>query len=866
MKKKIIISSAAALCLLLTSAGAKESFSAQPLPLRSARRYVLDNGMTLILEQMTTSETLSLILLVNSGSATEGDFLGSGISHFIEHMLFKGTEKRPPGEIFREIESLGGRINAFTSYDYTGYTITLPKAELRKGVEILADALMNAQFDPEEMEKEREVILAEIRLNRDNPDRQIFQLLFSAAFLEHPYRHPIIGYEPLFLNLTREDLLEYYQKKYVPNNIILALAGNIDIEEAHALIKNEFQEFKMRPFPQEPGLKEAPQISRRQIEEEYPTDLARMFLGFRGVPILNSDLFAMDVLALILGQGQSSRLYKEIYRNKGLVHFINASNYTLRQEGLFAIRCMLEPEKTQEAINAILEEINNLKKGRIRPAELKRARNQLLSSYIFSRQTPAGIARDLALNEALTGDFDFSQKYLEGIKRVGAQDIRRVAEKYLQEESLTVAILNPLITAPETEAEEAKSEEPQIKMFVLDNGLTVLLREDKSLPIVSLRALFLGGLRAEKEEDNGISNLVSRMLLRGTRQRSAVALAEEIESLGASISAFSGNNSFGFSLDLLSQDFEKGLEILIDIISNSTFPEEELAREKELALSQIRAEQDNIFQLAFKSLRQAVFKKHPYRLNELGTEESIKKISRRQTIEFWQKYSRPNNLVLTLFGDINSEDALRLVKNNFAKFTPAKIEFDLPEDSFFDPPQELLIQAPKEQALIMLGFAGVKLTDSRRYPLEVLDSILTSSSGRLFQRIREELGQAYTLGGGSMPGIERGLYYLYVSTSPENLEEVKAILLQELGNIRLSPVDKEELSGAKSYLIGTQIMRLETNSALAFQSGLDELYGLGHADYKLYAEAISGVTKEDILALAQSYLSPDKMAVVIIRQ
>ena len=864
MKGKIKIITTIALCLFLVVVIAGDLFSLEHYAGSKARKFVLDNGMTVIAERITTSPVVSLTLLVKAGSATEGEFLGSGISHFVEHMLFKGTQKRQPGQIFREIESLGGEINGFTSYDYTGYTVTLPREELNQGLEVLADAVMNSQFDPQEMEKERQVILAEIRLNKDDPDRRIYQLLFSGAYTWHAYRHPVIGYEHLLKDLTRKDLLEYYKKMYVPNNLILAVAGDIVPGDVLSAIKNEFGRFEMRPYPEKDIFREPEQISLRRVEEEYPTDLSRMFLGFKSTPILHPDLFAMDVLALILGLGESSRLYTEVYRNKGLVHSIYSSNYTLMQGGLFAIRCTLEKEKTQEAIKAVLAEIDKVKKGSVKAQELGKAKRQLISSYIFSRQTPSQITADLAVNEAVTGDFGFSEKYLEGIKRVGLKDIQRVAKKYLNEETLTIAVLNPAATQQQQELPAEEPKKPEIEKAVLDNGLTVLLKEDTNLPIVSIKALFLGGLRAETEETNGISNLTSRMLLRGTKTRSAQTLAQEIESLGASIEPFSGSNSFGLSLDILSQDLDKGLRLLADIVINPDFSEEELTREKNLVLSQIKARDDNVFKLAFKSLRQVLFKVHPYRFNELGTEESVKRINRRDIVEFYKNFGLPNNMVLAVFGDIESEDTLKLIEKSFAKLNPAEISLNLPSESFSEKPAESIIQVPKQQAVIMFGFPGVRLTHAGRYPLEVLNSILTSAGGRLFQRIREELGQAYALGGDSLPGIEQGFYYIYVSTAPENLDEVKEIILQEIQNLKTDYVDEKELSAAKSSLIGIQKMGLQTYSALAFKSGLDELYGLGFDNYKLYQERISGVTKEDIMSSAAECLDLNKMGVVTI--
>ena len=327
----------------------------------SIERHILDNGMTLILRPMPQSSLATILLMVKAGSATEGEFLGSGISHFVEHMLFKGTAARKTGEISREIESLGGSTNGFTAQDYTGYVISLPKENMPKGIEILADAAMNSQFDSQEVEKERQVILSEIRLGKDDPGQRIYELIFANAYTQHPYRHPIIGYEPLLKSLTRDDLLRYYKKMYVPNNIVFVVTGGFNPPDALEAVKTEFKNFKQEPYvlgvlPQEPQ-----QITLRRIEEAYPTELTRLSLGFQGLSVNDKDLFALDVLANILGEGDDSRLYKEICKNRQLVYSIDAFNFTPMDKGLLAINATLEKENTESAVEAVLGEIEKIK-------------------------------------------------------------------------------------------------------------------------------------------------------------------------------------------------------------------------------------------------------------------------------------------------------------------------------------------------------------------------------------------------------------------------------------------------------------------------------------------------------------------------
>ena len=826
-------------------------------------RHILDNGMTVILKPMPQSSLATILLMVKAGSATEGEFLGSGISHFVEHMLFKGTEKRKVGEIAREIESLGGTTNGFTSQDYTGFIITIPNEHMPKGIEILADAAMNVQFDLSEVEKEREVILNEVRLGKDDPDQRAYDLLFANAYTQHPYRYPIIGYEPLLKSLTREDLMKYYKRMYVPNNMALVITGALSPGDTLKMVKTEFEGFAQKPYivralPQEP-----PQVSQRRSDEAYPTQLTRLFLGFQGVAINDNSLFALDVLANILGEGDDSRLHKEIYKRRKLVYTIDSFNFTPLDKGLFVISVTLEKENTESTIEAVLDEINRIKKEGISKQELEKAKRQVLSAYIFSRQTSSQIAGDIAVNEIFTADPDFSQKYVAQVERVSAKDIQDAARKYLQKDMLTIALLRPLEPQGEVMPKAEGEKEPEIKKIVLENGLTVLIKEDHRFPLVAVRAVCKAGLRSENETNNGISNLTARMLLLGTSKRGAGDIAREIEALGAWLDVSSGNNSLGVSLDMLSRDFTKGMDIFADIITNPAFPEAELSQEKEKILAEIKAQDDEIFHLAFKPLKKTLFKEHPYRFDTLGENEAVKGFTRQDILSFYRRYIVPNNMVVSLFGDITEEEVLAVVKKKFARFSPLPVLPLVLKESFPDSPLSLTVPVKKEQTVIALGFAGLKFTDADRYCLEVLNAILSSMSGRLFHHVRDELGQAYTLGGDSVPGIERGMYYLYAATTYAQVAKVREIIVRQIADVQKNYCSDDELEKAKAYLVGLQKADTETNASRAFTSALDELYGLGFDNYAHYREKITKVSKEDVLRAARVYLNLQNMVEII---
>ncbi len=870
LSKKIIFFLA---CLGALGFSATRVSAAQDIP---AQRYILDNGLTVLIQEIPTSPSVALYALVKTGSATEGKYLGMGISHFVEHMLFKGTEdKRAVGKIAQEIMSYGGAINASTGQDYTIYTIELPawpagrpQGLFDKGLDIISDMLMNSKFDPQEIEKERTVILGEVRLHNDNPDRKLNEYVYDNAYIRHPYKYPVIGYEPLFKSITHENLWDYYKSTYIPNNIIFSVAGAVNPREILPKIKEAFKDFSYKPYLSRNLPPEPPPVAAKFFEATYPTPLTRMSLAFPGVNVSNPDMYALDALSMVLGQGASSRLYLRVYKEKELVHSIYASNFTPVDPGLFEIGCELEEKNVESAMAAVKKEIEDIKKNGIQPKELEKTKRQVLSRWIFDNQTAADAAGNMAVNEFVAGDFQFDKKYVEAIRGLKVQDIQRAAQKYLNDNVRTTVLLRPekTIGANFKEKEALKSTPIEIQKYTLDNGMTVLLREDHSLPLVSVNVSLQGGVRQETADNNGIFELMSRVWTKGTKTRSARRIAEAMESLGAGLSGYSGRNSFGLGMNLLSQDLEFCLSLFEDVLKNPTFPMDEFKKERDQMKTEVLTREDNISVVTARALRETLFLRHPSRLDSLGSLESLEKINPKDIPALYRKFSVPNNMVLSVFGDMNSPKVLELIKAKFSGLKRREIHLNASTEEAPQKMREKTAHLKKQQAMVMFGFQGARVTDEDRYGLEVLSSVLGSSfKGRIFAKLREELGQSYTLGGIFLPGVDPGLIYFYVLTTDEEVDKLKGILKGQLEEIQLFLVSDEELADTKAFLKGTYKMNQETNSSMALMTSLDELYALGFDHYKKYEARIDKVDKEKVREVAKKYLDLNKSAVIITR-
>ncbi|MCR4336224.1 MAG: insulinase family protein [Candidatus Omnitrophica bacterium] len=829
-------------------------------------RYVLKNGLTVLITEMPSSPVVSVYSLVKTGSATEGKFLGSGVSHFLEHMLFKGTQNRPVGAISQEIQGLGGTINASTAHDYTIYTITLPVEAFDKALNISADMLMNSSFDVEEIQKEREVVYSEMKLRRDWPDSYLNELIFKTVFQQHPYGIPVIGYEDLFRKLKREDFLEYYQTHYIPNNIILSIAGNVQAKEILPRIEEVFKNFQRQSYPPRNVPEELSQVLTRQYEEQYPTDLTRISLNFQGVSARHSDMFALDIFAMILGQGESSRLYKELFKKKRYVRSISAWNFTPIDSGVFSIEMVLDDdaEKKTKALNAIRLEIRRIVQEGVAGQELDKVKRQLISQYIQGYQTTGQVASRSAMDEMIFGDCDFSKKYLDSIRKVKSDDVRRVAQQYLAENKMSLVILRPQREDKTVSQAPAAPVIKKIQKIILENGLTLLLRENHAIPLVSIHVALQGGTRQESEEKNGLSQLTSRLWVKGTTSRKAHEIVESVESRGAQLNGFSGRNSFGISLNLLSQDLPFGIDLLSDLIKNPTFEESELILEKDQEKTAIIALQDDLHYSTGKELRKLLFQTHPLRLEPLGTTESIDGITREDIKNFYQELLSSENMVISVFGDFNPQDVMALFKEKLADLPTQQVQLKTYQESPPKRTRRKVVQMNKEQAMVMMGFHAVELSHPDYYGFEVLSSILGSSfNGRIFNRIREQFGQAYTLGGNWMASLDKGMIYFFVATTPELATQVEETLKALIADLQQRPITPKELQETQMYLKGTFQMELETNAALGFMTALDELYGFGYNRFEKYAEEIDHVTVDDVQRLAQEYLSIHQAAIVV---
>ncbi len=848
-------------------------------------KQTLDNGLTVLVKETPGTKVATVQIWVKAGSIYENS-QEAGITHLIEHMIFKGTPTRGPGQLAEEIEGIGGRINAYTSFEQTVYHATLSSRHWQQALDLLFDSVQNSLFDADELEREKKVVLEEISMRKDLPATKLFQSLMETSYAVHPYRLPIIGSVESVSGFTRDDILTYMDKHYHPENMMVLVVGDVRatdvMKEVTAMAATlERTDFVQVPLPEEPVDKG---VTFFKLEEDVAQ--SHLALSFPATPFMDEDTPPLDVLTSILGDGETSRLFHELRDKQQLVYQIHAAAFTPKYPGLIEITAILDQANMEEAMEATLVEVFKLKYLPVTNDELTRAKRNLEADFVFNLERAEGQARTLGSFEFQAGS-PLSATYLEQIRGVSREDIMDVAKKYLSIENVTGGFLVPREHGVQLDLqsfkdlvvradERARSAVPasyvldsyltNVHRFKLKNGLTLLVREDSEVDTVAIRAIFPGGLRAETEETNGAFAYIADLFPKATELLSARELAIKVADMAGSLSGFNGRNTFGLQGAFLGRYFDPAMELVRDVLVTPRFDKDEAEKIRMELLAQLKHQEDSLPSVAFREFNRILFQGHPYSLNTMGSAHSISQLQVADLQEIYKRHATPESLVLTVAGNVKAKEVFERVEALFGEWERGHGK-DLAEESFLAPympvqPEMFSVERDKEQVHIVIGFLGTTLKNDDRYGLEILENVLSGQSGRLFAQLRDKQSLAYSLSAFSMAGLDTGSFGVYIGTSPDKRDEVLKALWKELYLVLEQPVTAKELTRAQNVLISNHKLHLQTHGEQAMAMGLNETYGLGQ-DYGLYyEEEIQKVTPEKVMEIARKYIQPDHYVMV----
>lgn len=875
-------------------------------PLRAPRREVLPNGLVLLLDESHLAAVAELQIWAKVGSADEGPG-EAGLAHFHEHMLFKGTERRGVAEVAGAIEGVGGRVNAYTSYDTTVYHATVPSDGLGIALDVLADMVRGSLFDPDELAREIEVVLEEIRRSDDSPPHVCAEALFATAYRAHPYRAPILGSRESVARFDRERVRAFYRRWYAPDNLLVVASGDFEADALVASVRALFADAvpagARRARPAEP-----PQEAPRAALLRRPFERACFEIAWPAVALAHPDTPYLDLLAFVLGEGESSRLVRRVKESEGLVDRVDASCYTPMDRGLFGVSADLDPERVPDAVAAIAREVETIRRAVVSDDEIEKARANFLASEHFERESVAGRARKLGTFEAIAGSFRGDAAYLEAVRNATPADLLRVAATHLDPRRVTVAAVLPegavpaldekaLVGAAGRGAEQAARAvvperigaapalgapaaaaargatparaarlAPAIESYRLASGAVLHVEPRREVPVVALRGAFHGGLLAEDASSAGLTQLVTSMWLRGTRRRGAAELAHAIESIAADVDGFTGRSGFGLSMEATSDRFEPALDLFAEVLLEPAFAADELERERRDTLAALARREDRLGARVLDLFTGALWSTHPYRWPVPGTPETVAAFTRADVLAHHARWVRGPNLVLALAGDVDPDRAAEQVAARLAALDAAPCPRPAPPAEA--PPtasRRVELRKDRAQAHLAVGFRGLTVDDPDRFALEVITQVLAGQGGRLFLELRDRRGLAYSVNALDAEGVAPGFFAITIGTAPDKLDEARRAIHEQLAALVADAPPAGELERARRYLIGNFEIDRQRSVVRAAHMAIDALYGLGADAQHRYAARIAAVTAADVLRVARRVIDLETAVEAVIR-
>ena len=876
----------------------------------------LANGLTILSKESHAAPVVYFSVWYRVGSRNE--ITGqTGLSHILEHMMFKGTRELPPGAITHLFLENGGQINASTSSDRTEYHELIAADRLELAVRVEADRMMNSAFDPTELKHEMTVVRSELEGDNNDPDYDLYTNIFQpAAFEVHPYHWPTIGWKTdVEAVANRRDVIySYYKQHYMPNNAFVVMVGDFDTKKAVALCSKYFGAYGAGKLDRHVITPEPQQRGERRVKLRRPGTSSQVIIGYHVPGVGEPEHYALDVLSTILSAGRSGRMYRALVET-GIADGADAENPDYKDPYVFTFSASVRSGVTADAAEkALKDEVAKAQTTLVSDDEIKRAINQIEASFIYRNDSVTAQAGQIGSYEVLSG-YRYLDTYLDRIKRVTAADIRNAAKKYFTDDNSTVATFDPLPIPPGTTLAGAAGEKnfgaappvtdpkqkailasldkkfnagvkttapanaPKPTRVVLGNGMTVIVEENHANATVSMSGRILAGSMLEQDGKWGLAGITAAMLNRGTTGKSALDLALALESVGAHTSFSGGTEEAGFGAGCLAKDFGLTLATLADEMRNPAFPASELERLRAQSLSGLERERQDtggtggagaIASIAFTD---AIYPKgHPYWSPTIDDQETaLKALTRSDVAAFHSAYYRPDTAILVIVGDVKAADAIAAVNAAFGDWAkPAAAAPSLTIPDVLDPvasgKAQILVTPGAPQTSVLWGFpSGLKRTDPDFYAATIMNYILGGDpfGSRMGRTIRDQNGLAYTVYSGFQAQHGAGPFSAFLGANPNNANKALAFLRSITSDMQKNGVTADEVEQAKKYLTGSYPLRLETNSGVAGQLLVSEDYGLGLDYIQKRAALINAVTPAQVTAAAKKYLRPEKEVLVI---
>ncbi|MEH1922148.1 MAG: pitrilysin family protein [Nostoc sp.] len=875
---------------------------------QGVQKTLLDNGLTVLTKEVHTAPVVSVQVWYKVGSRNEvkGE---NGISHQLEHLMFKGTTDRPV-QFGRLFSALGSQFNAFTSYDETVYFGTVQRDKLEALLTLEADRMKNSLVGTEQLTSEKRVVISELQGYENSPGYRLDREVMRAAFPNRAYGLSVGGTKADVEKFTVEQVRNYYQTYYSPENATLVITGDFATEPALKVVKETFGKLSQRAkkdtvinnasassalanaSPSTSVAKKAPIVLKQ------PGSAALLQAVYPLPDIKHPDVPAIDVMDAILTGGRSSRLYQALVES-GLASSVSGGAAELIEPGWYQIDATAAPGQELGKIAQVLQEsLTKLQQQPVTSEELNRAKTQLQASYILGNQDITSQANQLGYNQTIAGDYRFIERYLAAIAKVTPAQVQQAAKTYLNPAQQTIGFFEP--TQPDgkpgtssagsgrtvenfspgkpvdpaelakylppatSETDSAKQSLPE--EFTLNNGLKVLLLSDRNLPVINLSGQINAGTEFDGNQKAGLANLTASNLLNGTQTKNALTLAKTLEDRGAGLSFSASREGTSVSGEGLSANLPILIQTLADVLENATFPAEQLELSRQRALTSLKVQLDDPRGLGRQVFQQAIYPaNHPF--HSFPTAESLKSITRDDLLGFYKTHYRPDTTTIAIVGDFEPAKVKALLNQVFGKWQATGKPPILKIQSV-QLPQTLTrlnkVIPGKSEAVTYIGYSGISRKDPRYYAALVLNQILGGDtlSSRLGTEVRDRQGLTYGIYSAFAAGINPGPFLIQMQTAPGDAQKAIASTLALLKQLREQGVTEAEFNTAKRSITNSYPVDLANPSDVSSIILDNAVLGLSRSEIREFPNRIQAVTMADIQKAIEDLIKPENLVIV----
>jgi len=865
------------------------------------QRTVLNNGLTVLTKPVRSAPVVSVQVAYGVGSVDEGPG-EKGISHQLEHMLFRGTTERPI-QFGRLFSALGSRFNAFVADDQTVYFNTAGREKLTAILTLEADRMLNAQITAEQLAAEKQVVISELQGYENDPSYQLGRAVMEAAYPDRAYGKPIGGVKADVNAFTQEQVQAFYEKYYSPSNATLVIVGDIEPAAVLETVETIFGTLANpeTATPREPGLIAAAEaipmaLQTEPIVLELPGALPIVEVVYPLPNFTHPDSPAIDVLDTLLSQGRSSRLYQTLV-DSGLATSVQSVPRQVREPGWHSIEVTGGPEQSPQVLYETLQgAIAQLQQDGITPEELARAKEQYKAAFGFLSQEITGQGRLLALVETTAGSYQAIETYLTAIEAVTVEDVQRIAQTYLAPEKAVVGFFQPSVAAPQPPAGASENQTESFAVtesvspaevaqylppltddavtvkqtlpeeFVLGNGLQVLLLPDGGMSTVTMSGWLGAGDRLDPSGKSGTALLTAVNLSSGTESKDALTLAQITEGEGIQFSATTDIDGANLSASMLAEDLPLGLETLADVLQNSAFPAEMVALTQQQLAGQVAATLSDPAGMSRRVFQQAMYPEgHP--AHEVVTVESIRAIAPTDLQTFYSQYYRPNNTIITLVGDFDVAQTKAQLTEAFGSWEASEAMPAVAMPAVPLPETTVRLEesmAGSAEAITVMGYPSISRDDPRYYALQVVNEVLGGStiSSRLGDSLRDQQGLTYGVYSRLQAGTDNGQFVVSMQTAPENVEQAVESAIAILQQIRDTGITAEELESAQRTIADRYPVSLANPNFLSSVLLRYRVNELGETEIQTFPDKIRAVTIEDAQRVIDELIQPESLVIV----